>query len=128
MTCQPCRTLNNQSIVNFSNFSTSFCENILFAGSYKSMQRPGSEAIRTKIQSSKPKITKITNSQNTKRKYGQPSEQLFPKRGRSATHKIKPHTKRHRNSDTKKATENHKRTCITAGLKHILRRNLAISF
>ena len=38
----------------------------------KSMQRSGT---------SKPKreITKITNSQNTKRTYGQPSEQLFPK-------------------------------------------------
>ena len=42
----------------------------------------GPEAIRTQIQPSKPKreITKITNSQNTKRTYGQPSEQLFPKR------------------------------------------------
>ena len=47
----------------------------------KSMQRPGTEAIRTQIQPSKPKreITKITNSQNTKRTYGLPSEQLFPK-------------------------------------------------
>ena len=46
----------------------------------KSMQRPRTEAIRTQIQSSKPKreITKITNSQNEKRTYGQPSEQLFP--------------------------------------------------
>ena len=46
------------------------------------MQRSGTEAIRTQIQPSKPKreITKITNSQNTKRTYGQPSEQLFPKR------------------------------------------------
>ena len=46
------------------------------------MQRPGTEAIRTQIQPSKPKweITSITNSQNTKRTYGQPSEQLFPKR------------------------------------------------
>ena len=49
------------------------------------MQRPGTEAIRTKIERSKPKreITKIANSQNTKRIYGQPSEQLFPKRMRS---------------------------------------------
>ena len=48
----------------------------------KSMKRPGTEAIRTQIQRSKPKrkITKITNSQNTTRIYGQPSEQLFPKR------------------------------------------------
>ena len=71
------------------------------------MQRTGTEAIQ--IQSSKPKreITKITNSQNTKRTYSQPSEQLFPKRWplsnsyRSKndmnTHKMK----RHRNSDTK---------------------------
>ena len=45
------------------------------------MQRQGTEAIRTKIQppKQKRKITKITNSQNTKRTYGQPSEQLFPK-------------------------------------------------
>ena len=43
------------------------------------MQRSGTEAIRTQTQPSKPKreITKITNSQNTKRSYGQPSEQLF---------------------------------------------------
>ena len=42
----------------------------------KSMQRSGTEA----IQPSKPKreITYITNSQNTKRTYGQPNEQLFP--------------------------------------------------
>ena len=46
------------------------------------MQRSGTEAIITQIQPSKPKreITKLTNSQNTKRTYGQPSEQLFPKR------------------------------------------------
>ena len=46
------------------------------------MQRPGTEAIRTQIKPSKlkRKITEITNSQNTKRTYGQPSEQLFPKR------------------------------------------------
>ena len=46
-----------------------------------SMQRSGTEAIRTQIQPSKPKreIAKITNSQNTKRTYGQPSEQLFSK-------------------------------------------------
>ena len=49
----------------------------------KSMQRSGTEAIRIQIQPSKPKreITNITNSQNTKRTYGQPSEQLFPKLG-----------------------------------------------
>ena len=48
----------------------------------KSLQRPGTEAIRTQIQPSKSKreITKITNSQNTQRRYGLPSEQLFRKR------------------------------------------------
>ena len=47
------------------------------------MQRPGTEANRTQIQPSKPKreTNKITNNQNTKRTYGQPSEQLFPKAG-----------------------------------------------
>ena len=47
----------------------------------KSMQRTGTEAIRTQIQPSKPKpeIIDISNSQNTKRTYGQPSEQLVPK-------------------------------------------------
>ena len=46
------------------------------------MQRSGTEAIRTQIQPSKPKreITNITNSENIKRAYGQPSEQLFSKR------------------------------------------------
>ena len=46
------------------------------------MQRSGTEAIRTQIQPSKPKLemTHITDSQSTKRTYGQPSEQLFPKR------------------------------------------------
>ena len=45
------------------------------------MQRSGTEAIRTQLNPSKPEleITNITNSQNTLR-YGQPSEQLFPKR------------------------------------------------
>ena len=47
----------------------------------KSMQRPGTEAIRTQIHPSKPKreITQITNSQNIMRTHGQPREQLFPK-------------------------------------------------
>ena len=73
------------------------------------MQKSETEAIRSKIQPSKPKreITDITNSQNAKRTYGQPSEQLFPKRwplsnqnrtkNNMTTHKVK----RHRNSDTK---------------------------
>ena len=42
------------------------------------MKRSGTEAIRTKIQPSKPKreIPNITNNQNTKRTYGLLSEQL----------------------------------------------------
>ena len=48
----------------------------------KSMQGSGTDTITTQIKPSKLKreITNITNSQNTKRTYGQPSEQLFPKR------------------------------------------------
>ena len=48
----------------------------------KSMQIPGTKAIRTQFQPSKPKreITKIRNIENTKRTYGQPNELLFPKR------------------------------------------------
>ena len=74
-----------------------------------SMQRSGTEAIRTQIQPSKPKreITNITNSQNTKRIYGQSSEQLFPKRwplsnrNRTKNNMNTRKVKRHRNSDTK---------------------------
>ena len=46
------------------------------------VQRSGPEAIRTQIQPAKQKreITEITKSRNTIRTYGQPSEQLFPKR------------------------------------------------
>ena len=73
------------------------------------MQRTGTEAIRTQIQPSKPKreMTKITNSQNTKRTYGQPSEQLFPKRwplstpNRTKNNMKTRKVKHHRNSDTK---------------------------
>ena len=48
----------------------------------KRMQRSETDAIKTQIKHSKPKreISNITNNQNTKRTYGQPSEQLFPKR------------------------------------------------
>ena len=48
----------------------------------KRRQRLGTEAIRTQIQPSKPirEVTNITNSQNTKGTYCQPSEQLFHKR------------------------------------------------
>ena len=75
----------------------------------KYMQRLVTEAIRTQIKPTKPKreVTNITNSQNTKRTYGQPSEQLLPNRWPLSnltrteinmnTHKVN----RHRNSDTK---------------------------
>ena len=75
----------------------------------KCMQRPGTEAIKTQIQPSKPKreITKITNIQNTKGTYnGQLSEQLFSKRWllrhpNQTLNKINTHKmKRHKNSDT----------------------------
>ena len=67
------------------------------------MQISGTEAIRTQIAKSKPKrdITKLTNSQNTKRTHGQPNEQFFPKRWPLSNlnrtennlykHKMKPH-------------------------------------
>ena len=53
----------------------------------KNMQISGNETIRTQLQPSNAtrEITKITNSQNKKRTYGQPSEQYFPKGGHSAT-------------------------------------------
>ena len=56
----------------------------------KCMQRSGTEAIRIQLQPSKPKreITNITNIQNTKITYGQPSEQPFPRR--MATQQPKP--------------------------------------
>ena len=45
----------------------------------KSMQRSGTEAIKIQLQHSKPKweITNITNSQNTNRTYGRPSNSLL---------------------------------------------------
>ena len=48
----------------------------------KRMQRSGAEAIRIQIKPSRSKRGKsnIANSQNTKRTYGLPSEQLFSKR------------------------------------------------
>ena len=47
----------------------------------KSMQKSGTDEIRTQIQPSKPKrkITNITNSQNTKRTYGQKVATQQPK-------------------------------------------------
>ena len=73
------------------------------------MLRSRTEAIRIQIHPSTPKreITKITNSQNTKRTYGQPSEQLFPKRwplsnpNRTKNNMNTRKVKCHRNSDTK---------------------------
>ena len=96
----------------------------------KSMQRSGTEAITAQIQLSKREITNITNSQNTKRTYGQPSEQIFPKRwplsiqnqtkNNMNTHMLK----HHRNSDTKnrqqRTTKNYH--LRTVRLKHVLRR------
>ena len=75
----------------------------------KSVQRSETEAIGTQIQPSKPKreITKITNSQNTKRTYRQPIEQLFFKRWPFSNPNRNKHNmntrkvKSHRNSDTK---------------------------
>ena len=48
----------------------------------KCVQRSGTAAIRTQIQPLKPKreTSIVTNSQNTKRIYGQTSDQLFPKK------------------------------------------------
>ena len=41
------------------------------------MERPGIRAIRTQFATSKSKRELITNSQNTKKKCGQPIQQLF---------------------------------------------------
>ena len=71
----------------------------------KSMQSPGTEAIRTQIQPSnqqaRNKQNYKINNQNTKRTYGQPRGQLFPKRWPFSnpnqtkkdmnTHKVKHH-------------------------------------
>ena len=82
------------------------------------MQRAGTEAFRTQIQPSKQKrVTKITNSQNTMRTYGQPSKQLFPKRrplsnrNRTKNNMNTIKVNRHRNSDTK--TSNREPSCQT---------------
>ena len=68
---------------------------------------------------SKPKreTTKITNSQNTKRTYGQPSEPLFPKRwplstlNRTKNNMNKHKVKHHRNSDTKTVNGELQQSC-----------------
>ena len=92
----------NTTIRNHSLYHTS-------GGIVRKYKKSGTEVIRTQIQPSKPKqeITNITNRQNAKRTYGQPSEQLFHKRWHFSnrnrtkndmnTHKVK----RHINYDTK---------------------------
>ena len=75
----------------------------------KSMHGSRTEANSTQIQPSNQRreITNITNSQDTKRTYGQRSEQLFPKRwppsnrNRTKNNMNTYKVKRHRNSDTK---------------------------
>ena len=80
-------------------------QNISYLIIVKSMQRPGTETIRTRIQQRE--IYKITNSQYTKRTYGQPSKHLFPKRwplsnqNRTKNNMNTRKVKRHRNPDTK---------------------------
>ena len=72
----------------------------------------------TRKEPSKPKreITNITNSQNTKRTYGQPSEQLFSKwwplsiRNRFKNNMNTRKVLCHRNSDTKTGSTNHYKT------------------
>ena len=84
------------------------------------MQRSGTDEIKTQIQPSKPKreITEITNSQNTKRKYSQPSEQLFPKRwplsnpNRTKNNMNTRKVKRHRNTGTKNSHNEAQMDCI----------------
>ena len=63
---------------------------ILLLLKVKSMQRLGTEAIRTQIQPSKPQNGKYLKLQKSKyrEKYGQESKQLFPKM--VATQQLKP--------------------------------------
>ena len=94
----------------------------------KNRQRPGTETIRAQIQPSKPKqeITKISISQNTKRTYSQPNEQLFPKRwrlsnpNRTKTNMDTHQVKRQLNSDTK--TTALERSVMNWGPNYDLRR------
>ena len=108
------------------------------------MKETGTEAIRTKIQPSKTKleITKTTNSQNTKRIYVQPCEQLFPKRwplsNSNQTENIitTNKMKRHQNSDSKTGNrepqQNYRLGTVSnellGGLNTSYGANLALSF
>ena len=74
----------------------------------KSMQRSGTEAIRTQIKPSKPKreVSKITNSQNTKNMVNRVSS-YFPNVGNPKpnkndmnTHKVKRHQNRQQRTTT----------------------------
>ena len=62
--------------------STSSVEKIRYVAKVKRKQCTGIGTRRTQILPSKPKreITKITNRHNTKRTFGHPSKQFFPKR------------------------------------------------
>ena len=129
-----------------SHFTTLFSMKLfqrLSAIKVKSMQISGTEAIRTQLQPSKPKreITNITSSQNTKRPYGQPSEQLFPKmwqlsnRNRTKNNINTRKVKRHRNTDTKtgETQQNYRlgtdsNEKVGGGLKLVLRRHPHLQF
>ena len=96
-------------ISDYGDIDLIFNVTILYSSKSKNMQSQGTEAIRTQIEPSKPKrkITTITNSQNKKITYGQPSEQLFPKKWPLSNQNRTKHNmntrkaKRHRNYDTK---------------------------
>ena len=99
------------------------------------MRRSGTEAIRTQLRPSEPKreITDITNSQNTKRTYGQPSEQLFPKRwplsNRNRTKKMNTRkVKRHLNSDTKTGNKEPQQNYRLGTVSNDLLRGLNLAF
>ena len=89
----------------------------------KCMERPGTEAIRTQIQSSKLKreITKMTNSQNTKRTHGQPTQNRplsNPKRTKHNTNTRKVNvteipTAKSGNRDPQQNTRKSKQTTIS---------------
>ena len=80
----------------------------------KSVQRPVTEGIRTQSQPSKPKreITNITKSKNTKRTYGQPSEQSCHSATQTELNNMNTHIRGNVNETLtpKQATETHNRT------------------